>query len=277
MVKHLCLEIIKQQQIPPLNRELVKAVTSSKKKWESIAKVNPVGGIWWHAARLSVRHFKSEKIWGEEANEFQSRTLSLPPQAKSSFLKSIGAVGYLNTWLPRSIFIYSNNTLLTAGCKSELRYVKHWYRLLSRSCETNIRTYTSWYMRLFHTPEYIFPLNYEALNLKTQFLPGFYFYSRKELESALWSLFEFLSASLSIKLSHTGNMKSKHLWKISMASPCRSLLRSVTSVGIVCYPITATSRFWMCHTICWMVLCQAFLSLLPLPTPPSKISSPLAP
>ena len=47
-------------------------------------------------------------------------------------------------------------------------------------------------------------------------------------------------------------------------------LRSVTSGSIVCYPITATSRFWMCHTICWMVLCQAFLSLLPLPPPPSK-------
>ena len=60
-------------------------------------------------------------------------------------------------------------------------------------------------------------------------------------------------------------MKSKHLWKISVASPCRSLLRWVTSVGIVCYPITATSRFWMCHTICLMVLCQAFLSLLPPP------------
>ena len=30
MVKTLRLEIIKQQQIPPLQRELVKAVTSSK-------------------------------------------------------------------------------------------------------------------------------------------------------------------------------------------------------------------------------------------------------
>ena len=30
-------------------------------------------------------------------------------------------------------------------------------------------------------------------------------------------------------------------------------------------------------SICWMVLCQAFLSLLPLPASPSKISSPLAP
>ena len=35
----------------------------------------------------------------------------------------------------------------------------------------------------FPYSEYIFPLNYEAL--KTQFLLGFYFYSRKELESAL--------------------------------------------------------------------------------------------
>ena len=46
--------------------------------------------------------------------------------SKVKLFKSLGAVGYLNTWLPRSIFIYSNNTLLTAGCcKSELRYLKH--------------------------------------------------------------------------------------------------------------------------------------------------------
>ena len=51
----------------------------------------------------------------------------------------------------------------------------------------------------------------------------------------------------------------------------RVYLQSVTSGRIVCYPITATSRFWMCHTICWMVLCQAFLSLLP--PPPSSIKN----
>ena len=75
MVKHLCLEIIKQQQIPPLHRELVKAVTSSVKKevrahskGQSLAKYD--------GARLSLRHFKSEKILEEEVNEFQSRTLS---------------------------------------------------------------------------------------------------------------------------------------------------------------------------------------------------------
>ena len=49
---------------------------------------------------------------------------------------------------------------------------------------------------------------------------------------------------------------------------CCIYLRPVTSESIVCYPITATSRFWMCHTICRMVLCQAFLSLLPPPPTP---------
>ena len=31
MMKHLCLEIIKQQQIPPLQRELVKVLQVQKK------------------------------------------------------------------------------------------------------------------------------------------------------------------------------------------------------------------------------------------------------
>ena len=65
-------------------------------------------------------------------------------------------------------------------------------------------------------------------------------------------------------------------WNQNIDRSARIHLRSVTSGSIVCYPMTATSRFWMCHTICWMVLCQAFLSFLSLPPPPSKISSPLA-
>ena len=91
----------------------------------------------------------------------------------------------LNTWLPRSNFIYSNNTLLAAGCcKSKLRYLKHWYRLLflisssGLACE-NIRFSSlfvsqaspglvkpilghsfgrSWYKRVFHTPRTSFLL-----------------------------------------------------------------------------------------------------------------------
>ena len=72
MVKHLCLEIIKQQQIPPLHKELVKAVTSSKQ----VRAYSKGQSRWRNMMSLSLRHFKSEKILEEEANEFQSRTLS---------------------------------------------------------------------------------------------------------------------------------------------------------------------------------------------------------
>ena len=41
-------------------------------------------------------------------------------------------------------------------------------------------------------------------------------------------------------------MKSKHSAGV--------YLLSVTSGRIVCYPITATSIFWMCHTICYNLL-----------------------
>ena len=63
-----------------------------------------------------------------------------------------------------------------------------------------------------------------------------------------------------------------------MASPCWSLCSYLLAVGDVrgcCELSTATSRFWMCHTICWMVLCQAFLSLLP--PPPSPLQNLLSP
>ena len=65
------------------------------------------------------------------------------------------------------------------------------------------------------------------------------------------------------------NIYEKFQWLLLADRPARIYLRSVTSRVIVCYPITPTSRFWMCHTICWMALCQAFLS----PPPLSKISS----
>ena len=117
----------------------------------------------------------------------------------------------LNTWLPRSNFIYSmNNTrLLTTGCyKSDLRYLKHWYRLLCPGLVKPIlRQYfyvlvEAGYMRLFHIPRTFFLLTTYARLWKHNFLLGFYFYSRKELESTLYSLFEFLSASLSVKVPH---------------------------------------------------------------------------
>ena len=48
----------------------------------------------------------------------------------------------------------------------------------------------------------------------------------------------------------------------------RALVTSISCSSV--YPITTTSRFWMCHTICWMVLCQVFLSLLLPPLSPIK-------
>ena len=67
MVKHLCLQIIKQQQILPLHRELVKAVTSSKRSESLYQRSIPLAKH--DGARLSLRHFKSEKSLEEEANE----------------------------------------------------------------------------------------------------------------------------------------------------------------------------------------------------------------
>ena len=83
---------------------------------------------------------------------------------------------------------------------------------------------------------------------------------------------------VSVHKSTTWNQTiyEKFQWLLLADPSARIYLRSVTSGVIVCYPITATSRVWTCHTICWIVLCQAFLSLLPLPPLPSKIFSPLA-
>ena len=59
MVKHLCEKIIKKQQIPPIHRELVKAVTSSVKK-----EVRSIPLAKYDGACLSLRHFKSGKNFG---------------------------------------------------------------------------------------------------------------------------------------------------------------------------------------------------------------------
>ena len=125
-----------------------------KKKWEPVAKVNLVGEIWWHP--LELKTFQKSENFGRGSERIPITYAIVIATSKVKLFKSIGAVGCLNTWLPRSIFIYSNNTLLTAGCcKSELRYLKHWYRLLCPGLVKPILGHSfgrSWYMRLFHTP-----------------------------------------------------------------------------------------------------------------------------
>ena len=109
--------------------------------------------------------------------------------------KSLGAVGYLNTWLPSSNFIYSNNTLLMAGsCKSELRYLKHWYCLLCPGLVKPILRdsfHRSWYMRLFHTPRTSFLLTTRLW--KHNSCSGFIFIPGKNLRAPSRA---FLNSSL---------------------------------------------------------------------------------
>ena len=125
-----------------------------KKKWEPKVKVNPDGEIWWRPLELKI--FQKWENFGRGRKRIPITYAIVTAASKVKLFKGIGAVGYLNTWLPHSIFIYSKNTLLTAGCcKSELRYLKHWYRLLCPSLVKPILGYSfgrSWYMRLFHTP-----------------------------------------------------------------------------------------------------------------------------
>ena len=124
------------------------------KKVRALAKVNPVGKIWWRL--LELKTFQKWENFGRGSERIPITYAIVTATSKVKLFKNNSAVGYLNTWLPRSISIYSNNTLLTAGCfKSELRYLKHWYRRLCLGLVKPIlgRTFgTSWYMRLFHTP-----------------------------------------------------------------------------------------------------------------------------
>ena len=189
---------------------------------------------------------------------------------KQSHAKALVLWAILNTWLPRSNFIYSNNTLLTAGCcKSELRYLKHWYRLLCPGLVKPILGHSfgrSWYMRLFHTPRTSFLLTTRLW--KHNSCSGFIFIPGKNLKAPSRA---FVNSSLR-PYKWNQNIYEKFQWLL-LADRCACIyLRSVTSGGIVCYPITSTSS--ESHD-----LLNGFVSglLFSSPPPPSKISSTLAP
>ena len=150
------------------------------------------------------------------SNHVRYRNRHQQSQAKALVLAAI-----LNTLLPRSNFIYSNNTLLTAGCcKSELRYLTHWYRPLCPGLVKPILGHSfgrSWYMRLFHTPRTSFLLTTRPW--KHNSCLGFIFIPGKNLRAPSRAS---LNSSLGL-CPFKYYLKSKLLWKISMASPCRSL------------------------------------------------------
>lgn len=135
MVKHLCLENYQAAanaalKFPPLRRELVKAVTSavrtevrSYSRGKSMAKYD--------GDPLNLKHFKTEDFL-EEARERIPVThaiVTATSKVGAKYLQNKQALtlsAFLNTWLPRSNFIYRNNTLLTAGCcKSEVMDLFH--------------------------------------------------------------------------------------------------------------------------------------------------------
>ena len=178
---------------------------------------------------------------------------------KQSHAKALVLWAILNTWLPRSNFIYSNNTLLTAGCcKSELRYLKHWYRLLCPGLVKPILGHSfgrSWYMRLFHTPRTSFLLTTRLW--KHNSCSGFIFIPGKNLKAPSRA---FVNSSLrpyEIKTS----MKNFNGFSLPIAVLVFTCGR--WRQGVLC--VIQSLPHPVSHTICWMVLCQAFSSLLPLP------------
>ena len=194
--------------------------------------------------------------------------------SKVKLFKSLGAVSYLNTWLPRSIFIYTNNTLLTAGCcKSELRYLKHWYRLLCPGLVKPILGHSfgrSWYMRLFHWLWVHLSFKLQGLE-NTIFARVSFLFQKRTWERPLEPFWIRLCVFVHKSTSH--NMKSKRLWKISMASPCRSLCSYLLAVGDVREYCVLSNH---CHIQILDVshdLLNGFVSGLPFssPPPPSPI------
>lgn len=135
MVKHLCLENYQAAanaalKFPPLRRELVKAVTSavrtevtSYSRGKTTAKYD--------GDPLNLKHFKTEDFLQEARERIPVTHAIVTATSKvgAKYLQNKQALALsaiLNTWLPRSNFIYRNNTLLTAGCcKSEVMDLFH--------------------------------------------------------------------------------------------------------------------------------------------------------
>ena len=165
----------------------------------------------------------------------------------------------LNTWLPRSNFIYSNNTLLTAGCcKSKRRYLKHWYRLLCPGLVKPILGHMR-YTRLFHTPRTSFLLT--TRRWKHNSCSSLIFIPGKNLRERPLEPFR-IPLCVSIHKITTWNQNTLLVFTCGRWRQGR----------IVCYPDSGcVTRFarWLCVRL--------LFSLLPLSPPPPKISSPLAP
>ena len=145
-------------------------------------------------APAELKTFQKWENFGRGSERIPITYAIVTATSKVKLVKSNGAVGYLNTWLPRSISIYSNNTLLTAGCcKSELRYLKHWYRRLCPGLVKPILGYSfgrSWYWGFSILRVH---LSFILRDLENNFCSGFIFIPGKNLRAPSRA---FLNSSL---------------------------------------------------------------------------------
>ena len=230
--------------------------------------------IWWRP--LELKTFQKWKKFCKRkrtnSNHVCYRIRHNQSQAKALVLSAI-----LNTWLPRPNFIYSNNTLLTAGCcEPELyRYLKHWYCLLCPGPVKPILLHSfgrSWYMRLFHTPRTSFLLT-TRLWKHTSFL-GFIFIPRKNLRAPSRA---FLNSSLRLcPYGLKASMKNFNgfSWPIALLVFTCGRWRQ----GLLCVIQSLPHPDFGCVTRFaeWFCVRPSFLFPLLL-SPPSKICSTLAP
>ena len=130
-------------------------------------------------ARWSLRHFKSEKNFGRGSERIPIMYAIVTGTSKVN----------LKPWC---CWLFSiHGSLLTTGCcKSELRYLKHWFCLLCPGLVKPILGHSfsrSWYMRLFHTQRTSFLLTTRLW--KHNFCSGYIFIPGKNLRApsrALW-------------------------------------------------------------------------------------------
>ena len=172
MVKHLCLEIIKQQQIPPLHRELVKAVTSSVKK---------------EVRAYSKGQSRWRNMMEEEAKEFQSRTLvthaivtaTSKVKLKPWCCRLFSIHGYLALILFTVTIPFQRQDVVNQNLEIRSTDIVFFVPVLWN--QYSERFGRSWYMRLFHTPRTSFLLTTRLS--KDNSCSGFIFIPGKNLRA----------------------------------------------------------------------------------------------
>lgn len=135
MIKNICLENFSAAaraalKFPPLGQELVSAVVDKiKGELQNFSKQSTVAK--YNGNPLELKDFYNEDLL-EEAKEIAPTVYSIvsnTTKTNSKYLinkQALALSSLLNTWMPRSNFVYRVNSLLNVGCcKSEVMDVLH--------------------------------------------------------------------------------------------------------------------------------------------------------